>query len=257
MKILTYNILNGGQPDRLPLILEVIASAQADIVCLQETNGFDALDRALLKSVAKVLDCPYYAFAPCETVGRNYSVSTYARLPIQQQVPLPAFQYAGIVTFFRDTLAVCNVLLSSTSDDERIGELRQATKAVASGEKRIICGDHNMLSSWDSYNPALPGTFNEKQCSRFTKAGTLEIRAAQFLAAAGYQDVAEIVGVKGEWTVRTRMSTAEGHPLQARLDYAFVSPSLAEKVRHLEVIRTPQTDCASDHYPVLVTFDEF
>src|SRR2546423_14622391 len=47
MIAMTYNILVGGQPDRLDAIVEVIAGQRPDVLALQELRGFDraALDR--------------------------------------------------------------------------------------------------------------------------------------------------------------------------------------------------------------------
>ncbi len=255
MKLFTYNIFTGGQPDRLSLLQEAVHSADADIVCLQETNGFDAFDGAILRSFGNSLSYPYYAFAPCGTVGKDYSVSTYARLPIQHSEPVPGLRHAGLITCFPRGLAVCNVLLSHASENERLDELRRVTNLLAGYEQRIICGDHNMLSPWDAYVSSLPDTFNEQQRSRFTTNGNLEMRAASYMAAQGYRDAAQMANARGEWTVRTKGSTSEGHPLQARLDYVFLCPQLASRVKGMEVLRTELTDKASDHYPVLVAFD--
>ncbi len=255
MKLLTYNILNGGQPDRLPLIREVVHSLDADIVCLQETNGFDALEGAILKSFGHSMGYHCHAFAPCGTLGKNYSVATYAKSPIISSEAIPGLRHAGQVVLLKGGLAVCNVLISHVSEDERLRELRLVANFLAPYENKIICGDFNMLSPWDKYDPSLLDTFNEKQRSRFAAGGKLEFRAALYMAEQHYRDAAQIAGAKGEWTVRTKGSASEGHPLQARLDYVFVCNSLAPKVRSMEVIRAGLTDKASDHYPVLVDFD--
>ncbi len=256
MKLLTYNIFTGGQPDRLSLLQEAVHSVDADIVCLQETNGFDSFDGAILKSFGHSLGYKHYAFAPCGTAGKNYSVSTYARLPIQHSEPIPNLRHAGLITCFPRGLAVCNVLLSHASENERLDELRRVTNLLAGYERRLICGDFNMLSPWDAYDSSLPDTFNEHQRSRFTTNGNLEMRASAYIAAQGYRDAAQIVEKKNEWTVRTKSSASEGHPAQARLDYVFVSPSLASQVKDMEVIKNELTDRASDHYPVMVGFED-
>ena len=240
------------------LIQQIIASLQPDVLCLQETNGFDSLDQRLLKTFGHKLQYPYHAFSACGTQGKNYSVATYTRFPITRFETLPGFRHAGLITAIdtpKAKVVVGNVLLSDKSDDERINELRIATNALESSESKIICGDHNMLSSWDSYATFLVKTFNEKQRTRFTKEDRLDFRAAQYLATVDYKDVAEITRTKDAWTVRTKMSTAEGHPNCARLDYFFVSPSLVNKVRSLQTLRTTHTDRASDHYPVLLTLE--
>jgi len=38
-------------------------------------------------------------------------------------------------------------------------------------------------------------------------------------------------------------------------DYVMATQALAATARSYEVIRTPETDMASDHYPVLATFE--
>jgi exodeoxyribonuclease-3 len=48
-------------------------------------------------------------------------------------------------------------------------------------------------------------------------------------------------------------SAGGGHEFsRMRLDYAFASPEVAERVRAMRVVRGDETEYASDHYPITV-----
>ncbi|MDO8556324.1 MAG: endonuclease/exonuclease/phosphatase family protein [Nanoarchaeota archaeon] len=252
VRILTYNILTGGSNGRLSMIQDVVRAVDPDVVCLQEANGFSADNDWLLQECGRQLEYPYYALAGCGTAGKDYSVVTYAHVPVLSE-SLPGFRHAGLLTHF-DSWVLCNVLLSDKSDDERLKELSTLVKRCE-GLNVVLVGDHNMLSPFDEYDPALPLTFNEKQSARFVRDGKLDFRAARFLARSQYKDVAQVLSQKQEWTVRTPMSQTLAHPLQARLDYVFVAAQLVPYVKSLEVLRNEKTAVASDHYPLVFDID--
>jgi len=74
------------------------------------------------------------------------------------------------------------------------------------------------------------------------------------LEAAGWIDVAHALGQHGVPTVPTADFTGTEFAVM-RCDYMLASKALAGCARACEVVRTPVTDMASDHYPVLATFE--
>lgn len=261
MRLLTYNILEGGdgEPGRIPLIEQVVQSCDADVVCLQETNGFEFGGCFLLKHLARNTGYAFHAFAPCETAGKKYSVTTYSRLPLIENTALRGLKNAGLLTKLETAngvLAVCNVLFSARGN-ANLGEVLTAIEALRQNENRILCGDFNALSEWDSYASDLPASFNADQQRRFTRSGALDFRVTNAVKSAGYKDCAEVLGSKSLWTVRTPISTAESHPLRARIDHVFVSANLQNSVKRMHVPKTGLTEQASDHYPVVVELDGF
>lgn len=57
MKLMTYNILNGGK-DRLDLILQTIKEENPDYVTINEANTFAIDNNKILKDVAKKTKLP-------------------------------------------------------------------------------------------------------------------------------------------------------------------------------------------------------
>ena len=192
MKVLTYNILTGGSDGRLSIIKDVVREVNPDVVCLQETNGFDVDNNQVLCAFGRELGFPYYALAKCGTAGKDYSVATFTRKSVWSE-SLPGFRHAGLLTHFDSGVVLCNVLLSSKSDDERLQELSGIVDLLE-GKDALFVGDHNMLSPFDEYDAALPGTFNEQQSARFVYHGKLDFRAAGFLTCFGFRDVAQLLG---------------------------------------------------------------
>lgn len=70
----------------------------------------------------------------------------------------------------------------------------------------------------------------------------------------GWVDVGHALGQSGVPTVPT--AGFSGTEFAAmRCDYLLASQALAAHAKSCRVIRTPVTDMASDHYPVLATFE--
>lgn len=74
------------------------------------------------------------------------------------------------------------------------------------------------------------------------------------LEAAGWVDVGHALGGSNMPTVPTTGFNDTEFPVM-RCDYILASKALAAGAVSYEVIRTPATDMASDHYPVLATFE--
>jgi exodeoxyribonuclease-3 len=74
------------------------------------------------------------------------------------------------------------------------------------------------------------------------------------LEAAGWIDVGHARGGTNISTVPAR-GFRNTEFATMRCDFVMASKAMAVRAIHYEVIRTPVTDIASDHYPVLARFE--
>lgn len=74
------------------------------------------------------------------------------------------------------------------------------------------------------------------------------------LEAAGWVDLGHQLDADKGPTVPT-VAYADVEFATMRCDYLLASKSLAALAKSYQVIRNPVTDSASDHYPVLATFE--
>jgi len=73
------------------------------------------------------------------------------------------------------------------------------------------------------------------------------------LEAAGWVDVGHTLGGSSVPTVPTAGFTGTEFAVM-RCDYLLASKALAARATSYKVIRSPETDMASDHYPILAEF---
>jgi endonuclease/exonuclease/phosphatase family metal-dependent hydrolase len=74
------------------------------------------------------------------------------------------------------------------------------------------------------------------------------------LEAAGWVDVGHSLGGSGAPTVPTAGFTGTEFAMM-RCDYVMALKALAAHAQSYQVIRNEASDIASDHYPVLATFE--
>ena len=132
-------------------------------------------------------------------------------------------------------VAICNLHLHSTSEDERLKELDAILNHVSEHEHRILLGDFNSLSSDDNYD-----------------VESLEVEARFDLTATlrqDYVDIASRLGLDDRSTSPTPTNHNPDISMPIRIDYIFVTRSLAASFINATVIKTQISDQASDHYP--------
>ena len=72
------------------------------------------------------------------------------------------------------------------------------------------------------------------------------------LLAAGFIDCGADTNIP---TVPTKFNQDPAPAVPLRLDYAFVSAGLKNKIKSCQVIKTNETNSASNHYPILLTLN--
>lgn len=245
IKLLTYNILEGGLPNRLPRILRAIASAQADVVAVQEARHWRRRRRAAFRRAAHALRMSGI-LVPANS---GFDFAVFSRLPIVR------WENLGRDTIFVHTTAAVDLLAPSGQPFTVVVTHLSPEHARRQREAKLLlrwlrplqrsfcalCGDLNTLSPGDHYARHLIWPD-----SPLTKR---PLQVIPSLERAGWEDC-----------FRLRNPRAPGLTLgqgrrAARVDYIFASKPLAGRLAACRVLRHPEVRTASDHSPVWAAFD--
>lgn len=264
LQVLTYNTLFGGRDgadDRRALAQgELIQSLRPDVFLMQEAKGFDAGGGALLHEWESRIGMRGFLAAAPRT-GQH--VAIFIREPLQ---PL-AFHVDAVN--FHHALATLSVRMP---DDERpltlisahlcpagaaVRRREAAYLAVQAGADSLtlLTGDFNSASPHDDEPDGfevLPAHHRARYVADDLRTADRSVLA--HLESAGWVDIGHLLGGSHLPTVPTQgFGTTEFAVM--RCDYVLASQALARFARNYEVVRTPTTHAASDHYPVLATFE--
>ncbi len=254
MKLMTYNILNGGEK-RLPLITKVIKEESPDYLTINEANIFTANNNEILKKVAKETGFPYYDIALSGEL--DFHVAAFSKFPFKSVQKLQPLMRACIIakidTDFGE-ISIASLHLTPNSEDLRHPEINLVVNDQIQYPNRILMGDMNSLSSHDGYSPNLVKNLNEKSLKRFTTDGRLRFDAIDKIESCGYFDSAVHLNKNKEYTSPTLLNQYSQH-YNMRLDYIFLSKPLLSHLAGYKVIKNEITRKASDHYPVTATLE--
>ena len=253
MRVMTFNILRGGIDEygsRIESIKKVISDASPDFVALQEANNFDYANDKLLKEVSQDIGLQFYALSHGSDLdGEHFNVASFSRYPFKEKhlFSCPPFQCAGLFTVIDSPLgelAICNIQLgmeTGHSEDNRLEEIEVVLKHVAGYENQILLGDFNSISHDDNYD------LETLQLEpRFDVTNRLK---------RDYVDIASYVELDNKITHPTASNKHPDYTNPIRIDYIFVTPSLASCVKDATVIKTRSSEQASDHYPMIAIIE--
>ncbi|MCL4261726.1 MAG: endonuclease/exonuclease/phosphatase family protein [Anaerolineae bacterium] len=250
MRILTYNILDGGH-GREHLILEVLQAHQPDVVFLQEL-----FSPIIAHDLAQNLDMQYF-FA--EGNSRRH-LALLSRLPIMESHsyhPSPAIHrailYAKLAGPFAGPLHVFGVHLVASPffllEGWRLWEVKTLLQLVNPflSEPCLIAGDFNAFSPQDEVNTTHWPRWLRRLLA--LQGGWLPRRTIQKMLDAGLIDC-----------YRSLHPEEHGCTLappvpSARLDYIFANSVWQTHLHKCVVINESlAVMSASDHFPVLADF---
>jgi endonuclease/exonuclease/phosphatase family metal-dependent hydrolase len=264
LTILTYNTLfgglDGGDNRRALAQIGLLDEIKPDVFLMQEAKGFDVGGGALLHALEYRIGMRgFLAVAP--STGQN--VAIFIRKPLR---PL-SFEADG--THFHHALATLKAALPGSErvltlisahlcpngTDVRRREAAYLAVQAAQCNLTVIAGDFNSASPHDQK----PGGFDELPAHFRARYLGDDLRTADHgvlahLEAAGWVDVGYALGGSDIPTVPTAGFAGTEFAVM-RCDYILASKALADCAVSYEVIRTPATDMASDHYPVLAAFE--
>jgi len=274
MKLMTFNILWGGidkYRSRIDFIKKVIREVSPDFLALQEVDNFEKDNNKLLKELSQDSGLQYYALShgPIQGNGERYkySVASLSRYPLEKKHAFSdsPLQYAALSTVIDSPLgelSVCNVHLNLGEyrwnngsqmwemkpgksgkglENKRLEELEIILKHVSGYKNQILLGDFNSVSADDNYDLA---TLEMEH--RFDVVKLLQ---------QDHVDTALHLGLANRSTYPTLVNKNPDFIRSVRIDYIFVSRSLAAHIKKASVIKTPVSKQASDHYPFVVTLE--
>lgn len=251
MRLLTYNILKGGQ-EREAQIVEVIRSVAPDVVVVQEV-----LEANRFRQIATALGMSSYL---AQSQGRlSLRVGLLSRLPVLDLRTLrlwpvwPGCLQATVRLANGHSLTVFGLHLAAYYPWFMEGWRTYQVRALLRYIRRtapgwhLLAGDFNTIAPEDRLSLGQAPLWVKAQA--WFQLSYVPRWALGPLQYAGYVDC-----------FRELHPEEDGFTLpsvdpQVRLDYVFAAPPLKEALRECRVITSSKTvTSASDHLPVLTEF---
>ncbi len=250
MRIVSYNILNGGEGRADPLA-EVLVAQRPDIIALVEAENADVVDRIALRVGMDVFHAK----------GPRHAAAILSRWPIAETIDHAAikpaisksFLEAVVVdpaTSFRWHVGVVHLHAKATEADEqkREREIQVVLDTFAPRRRErvphLLIGDFNANSPIQQIDPARckPATRQAWEAN----GGQIPRRVVATILGAGYVDSLHVVD---EEAARTSGSFTTQYPGQ-RLDYVFAFGFDTSRVCRASIEHDRLAKYASDHFPV-------
>lgn len=251
MKLMTYNILNGGE-NGLENIVKVVRDEEPDFLTINEANAFDTNQNKILKWFAEKAGFRYYEIALSGKA--EYHVVVFSKYKWEKTTQITPLTRSCIVTEFKTSagrLSIASTHLTPFKEVERIPEINRILSYNKGIQNRILMGDLNSLSKIDGYKDEMITGFNEMQINKFTANGKLCFDAIDVITSNGFVDPAVILKQNTIQTAPTAINEKSAHT-NMRLDYIFVSQPLISFVKSYRVIKNATSETASDHYPIVL-----
>jgi len=264
LTVLTYNTLFGGRDGsadhRAIAQVNLVNDLRPDVFLMQEAKSFDANGSAWLYWLEQQIGMRgFLAIAP--RTGQNIAI--FIREPIR---PL-SFEADG--ANFHHTLATLKVEIPGSElpvtfisahlcpNGPEVRRREAAYLAVQAAPERLtlVTGDFNSASPHD-LEPVDWTALAPHHRARYLADDLrgIDRSVLAHLETAGWVDL----GYKLDAECGPTVPTAAYRDVEfatMRCDYLLASQALSARARSYRVIRNDITDMASDHYPVLVTFE--
>lgn len=263
LTVLTYNTLfagyDGDDGRRAVLQHMLLQERRPDVFLMQEARGFEAQGGVRLHALEARLGMRgFLARAP--RTGQNVGIFIREPLrPVAFEAEDAQFHHAlamlTVVLPGGRQVSLTSAHLTPVGAVPRQSEAAHLAVRAAPGRLALLAGDFNSASPHDP-EPDGFADLSPHHRARYVAPDrlTADRSVLEHLEGAGWRDVACALGGNGIPTVPTSGFRETEFPVM-RCDYVLASAALAACARTYEVIRTPATDTASDHYPVLATFE--
>jgi exodeoxyribonuclease-3 len=257
LKIITHNVWYGFTkvPDRKPDWIRWMEKQQADVVCLQELNGYSP---GQLMEDAKAYGHGHSALLKTE----GFPTGITSRFAIEDIKRIMQGFHHGLMRAKILDLYIYVVHLHPGNHEIRNSEIDLLLRDAATlpkGAKVILAGDFNALARTDSSNYVngdLVQFFKEmdkKYNDKNLRDSKLDYAVIDKLVDAGFEDVEATkrpINAAFTGSYPTKISKEGEHGDQRRLDYIFVNQVLRDKVVMAQTIANDTTWGLSDHLPV-------
>ena len=240
IRLLSYNIKRGGS-GREDALDAVIRSCDPDLVVFQEATVPD-----VIQTLAVRCKMPHWGAHP------KLSLGFMSRLPIaHRQWHRPRLSRHAFLELVPEGMSfrVFGVHLSAVfaawTERRRMIELRSLLASIKRHQEgfHALVGDFNTVSPGELLDfKSLP---QKVRATVWLSGGQIRWRTIQIVRDAGYVDVFRALHPDDPGLT---LPTSTPH---VRLDYLFVPSAYAERVARCEVVRLPEAQQASDHFPLL------
>jgi endonuclease/exonuclease/phosphatase family metal-dependent hydrolase len=253
MRIVSYNILDGGEGRADPLA-EVIIAQRPDVVALVEAD-----DPTVLERIAMRLKMDFI-----HAQGGRSGAALLSRWPIRQTIDHAAIRSSDIKSLLEATVSepggrewtVGVVHLSARADEENERQREHELELVVEAFKphrearrlHLLAGDFNSNAPYQQIDPekCKPAT---RQAWR-DNGGMIPRRVVQRVIDAGYVD--SLYAIHPE-EAKTLGSFSTQFPGQ-RVDYIFAFAPGNPKIHQAWIEQDRLAKYASDHFPVGAEF---
>jgi exodeoxyribonuclease-3 len=254
LRVMSWNIKTGGydrKGDRLDDIAAVVTRERPDVLALQELRNFGRKGGRRLHRLADAVGMtPHLARS---LLGQPVAVLVRPPLRIHRRTSVTWRLHHAAAAVDAGPLTVVSVHLNPFSPPRRRREAVWLAHRFRQAPV-LITGDLNGLDPGTDHTETLarlPGIHHR----RHTDAdGQVDTRGVETFGKAGLVDLWKVAGSGSGLTVPTLRGGGNEFS-RMRLDYAFGSPDLADRVRDMRVVRGDESEHASDHYPIVVDLD--
>jgi len=249
MRIVSYNIYNGGEGRADPLA-EVILAQRPDVVALLEAD-----DPATTQRIARRLKMDFI-----EAPGRQHTSALLSRCPITETIN-HGLVHDGLSRSFLEAtvlddggiewpIGVLHLPPGATEADEsvRLGEIAVVLNLLQphrdAGRPHLLCGDFNSNAPYQRIEPQ---RCKIKTRQAWLKNGSnLPRRVIQEILAAGYLDTYHLLHDERSEMVGTFDTQNPGQ----RVDYIFAFGVNKAGVKSAWIEQDRLAKYASDHFPI-------
>jgi exodeoxyribonuclease-3 len=243
-RLLTYNIKRGGR-GREAAIAAVVRACAPDLVLLQE-----ARDAAVVEQIARDTGMAQWGARAGESLGflsrvRVRSVEWH-RPRVSRHAFLDILPGGADIRVFGLHLSAVH---AAWTERRRGFELRALLAAIAQHQSgpHVLAGDFNTLAPGELLDiRQLP---HRLRALVWLSGGRIRWRTIQIVLDAGYVDGYRRICPTGPGFTFPTWSP------HVRLDYVFLPSAFATQLRGCEIVNTPDTPDASDHFPLLAEID--
>jgi endonuclease/exonuclease/phosphatase family metal-dependent hydrolase len=260
IKVMSYNVLHGFrnfdppfdlEKDRLEAVQKVVRAEKPDVLGITEACFGSPSQFGIFMDYARLFNFQYFKYCPSK---REWGSALLSQYPISNARAVANENGSGIEAEILKEGGVVNVGLVHPRFDATENEKIKYVKAFLAKQKKrqIILGDFNAISDKDTYDRATLIREYRKFDSdaEHSVDKYLERKLIPYLRSRGLIDALQSVNshkptipTKGYGYAKTNM----------RIDFIFHTLDL--RVIDAKTIKNKMTDMASDHYPIVTTFD--
>lgn len=260
LTVLSYNVkdgFGGEDPTRLKEFTAWVSEIDPDIIVFQELVGFKHTE---LSNLAKTYGHEHSYLLKEEGyptgITSKQSINNAERVFVPSEYP--PHRVHGYISAETSGINIFAVHFSSQSNDlvfqEAKNVLSQAQLKSKSGPV-LIAGDYNSISPVDE--KMLTNKFWMSSMQKYRPSRVpFDYRTMKLFEDSGFKDAILLNNnsyFRASYPTRTDYLSADF--LGFRLDYSYLSETLAPQCDYAEIIQDSYTNLASDHYPYLLHFD--